>query len=88
MPADNPAIARIYRDQSRQVMATLIRLLGSFELAEEAMQEAFAAAVRQWPGEGIPENPVAWLIRTGHRKGIDHIRRGQTARRYAHESNR
>lgn len=84
MPADNPAIARIYRDQSRQVMATLIRLLGSFELAEEAMQEAFAAAVRQWPGEGIPENPVAWLIRTGHRKGIDHIRRGQTARRYAH----
>lgn len=84
MPADNPAIARIYRDQSRQVMATLIRLLGSFELAEEAMQEAFAAAVRQWPGEGIPENPVAWLIRTGRRKGIDHTRRGQTARRYAH----
>ena len=84
MPVRNPAIARIYREQSRQVMATLIRLLGSFELAEEALQEAFAAAVRQWPGEGIPDNPAAWLIRTGHRKGIDHIRRGQTARRYAH----
>ena len=84
MPAENPQIGRLYQEHSRQVLATLIRVSGGFELAEEAMQEAFAAAVRQWPDEGTPENPVAWLIRTGHRKGIDHIRRSQTARRHAH----
>ncbi|WP_138437717.1 RNA polymerase sigma factor [Marinobacter shengliensis] len=84
MSSDYPAIGQLYHQHSRQVLATLIRLLGDFELAEEAMQEAFAAAVRQWPEEGHPGNPVAWLIRAGHHKGIDHIRRGQTARRYSH----
>lgn len=84
MSSDYPAIGQLYHQHSRQVLATLIRLLGDFELAEEAMQEAFAAAVRQWPEEGRPDNPVAWLIRAGHHKGIDHIRRGQTARRYSH----
>lgn len=84
MATENPQIGRLYQAHSRQVLATLIRLLGDFELAEEVMQEAFTAAVRQWPEEGMPDNPVAWLIRAGHRKGIDHIRRGQTARRYAH----
>ena len=84
MKPDNPEIGALYHQHSRQVLATLIRLLGDFELAGESMQEAFAAAVRQWPEEGRPDNPVAWLIRAGHHKGIDHIRRGQTARRYAH----
>lgn len=72
-------INEIYRQQSRRVQATLIRLLGDFDLAEEAMQEAFTAAIKQWPEQGIPDNPAAWLIKTGHRRGIDHIRRRQTA---------
>ncbi|MCL7944152.1 RNA polymerase sigma factor [Marinobacter sp. ATCH36] len=70
----------IYQYQSRKVHATLIRLLGDFDLAEEALQEAFTAAIRQWPEQGVPDNPAAWLIKTGHRRGIDHIRRRQTAR--------
>ncbi|MEX1081601.1 MAG: sigma-70 family RNA polymerase sigma factor [Halofilum sp. (in: g-proteobacteria)] len=84
MPSVQGAIERAYRQHSRRVLASLIRLLGDFTLAEEAMQEAFAAAVQQWPGEGVPEKPAAWLIRTGHRRGIDQIRRRQTARQYAH----
>src|SRR4029077_14982036 len=65
----------IYRAESRHVLATLIRLLGDFDLAEEALQEAFAAAVEQWPSEGIPANPRAWLVSTGRFKGIDAVRR-------------
>lgn len=84
MSGTHQDISQLYREHSRPVMATLIRLLGSFDLAEEAMQEAFAAAVNQWTETGAPDHPVAWLIRTGHRRGIDLIRRGQTARRYAH----
>jgi len=77
-------IEQIYRDHSRRVLATLIRLLNDFSLAEESLQEAFVAALRQWPQEGIPDNPAAWLISTGQRRGIDQIRRHQTARRHAH----
>ena len=65
----------VYRSESRRVLATLIRLLGDFDLAEEAMQEAFAAAREQWPREGVPPNPRAWLVSTGRFKGIDAIRR-------------
>ncbi len=65
----------VYRDESRRVLATLIRLLGDFELAEEALHDAFAAAVQQWPGEGVPDNPRAWLVSTGRFKAIDSIRR-------------
>ncbi|QIB66191.1 sigma-70 family RNA polymerase sigma factor [Kineobactrum salinum] len=68
-------IENIYREQSRRVLATLIRLLGNFELAEEALQEAFSAALQQWPKEGIPANPRAWLVSTGRFKAIDQIRR-------------
>lgn len=74
----------LYQTESRRVQATLIRLLGDFELAEEAMQEAFFAALHQWPEEGLPDNPTAWLIRTGQRRGIDQIRKRQTARKYQH----
>jgi RNA polymerase sigma-70 factor (ECF subfamily) len=66
---------QIYRTESRRVLATLIRLLGDFELAEEALQEAFASAVEQWPREGIPANPRAWLVSTGRFNGIDAVRR-------------
>ena len=65
----------VYRNESRRVLATLIRLLGDFDLAEEAMQEAFAAALEQWPREGVPPNPRAWLVSTGRFKGIDAVRR-------------
>lgn len=77
-------LAELYKTHSRQVLATLVRLLGDFELAEEATQEAFALALQQWPNEGMPANPVAWLVSTGRFRAIDQIRRSQTARRYAH----
>lgn len=68
-------VEAIYRAESRRILATLIRLLGGFELAEEAMHEAFAAALEQWPRDGVPENPRAWLVTTGRFKAIDAIRR-------------
>ncbi len=71
----NTAIEEIYRTGSRKVLATLIRLLGDFELAEEALHEAFAAAVEQWPREGIPDNPTAWLVSAGRFKAIDNLRK-------------
>ena len=65
----------VYRADSRRVLATLIRLLGDFDRAEEAMHDAFAAAVEQWPREGVPANPRAWLVSTGRFKAIDAMRR-------------
>src|SRR5437016_9639801 len=65
----------IYRAESRRVFATLIRLLGDFDLAEEAVHEAFAAAVEQWSRDGVPANPRAWLISTGRFKAVDALRR-------------
>src|SRR2546427_8983182 len=65
----------VYRSDSRRVLATLIRLLGDFDLAEEALQDAFAAAVEQWPRDGVPANPRAWLVSTGRFKAIDGMRR-------------
>lgn len=65
----------IYRSESRLVFATLIRLLGDFDLAQEAVQTAFAAALEQWPREGVPANPRAWLVSTGRFKAIDALRR-------------
>ena len=69
------AVEAVYRSDSRRVLATLIRLLGDFDLAEEALHEAFAAAVEQWPREGMPANPRAWLVSTGRFKAIDGMRR-------------
>ena len=68
-------VEAIYRTDSRQVLATLIRLLGDFETAEEALHEAFAVAVEQWARDGVPANPRAWLVSTGRFKAIDGIRR-------------
>src|SRR6185295_20123234 len=65
----------VYRSESRQVLATLIRLLGDFETAEEALHDAFAAAVEQWARDGLPANPQAWLVSTGRLKAIDGVRR-------------
>jgi RNA polymerase sigma-70 factor (ECF subfamily) len=67
--------ATIYRTESRRVFATLIRLLGDFDLAEEALHDAFRAALEQWPRDGVPANPRAWLVSAGRFKAIDGIRR-------------
>ncbi|MCE3253024.1 MAG: polymerase sigma factor, partial [Cellvibrio sp.] len=76
MPASIEALINgLYRNESRRVLATLIRLLKDFDLAEEALQDAFAAALQQWPVDGVPHNPRAWLVSTGRFKAIDHIRR-------------
>jgi RNA polymerase sigma-70 factor (ECF subfamily) len=65
----------VYRAESRRVFATLVRLLGDFDLAEEALHEAFRAALEQWPRDGVPDNPRAWLVSAGRFKAIDTIRR-------------
>src|SRR6266446_6655965 len=65
----------LYRAESRRVLATLIRLLGDFDIAEEALHDAFIAAVEQWPRDGVPGNARAWLVSTGRFKAIDRIRR-------------
>jgi RNA polymerase sigma-70 factor, ECF subfamily len=69
------AIENVFRGEAGRTLATLIRLVGDFEYAEDALQDAFAAALIQWPGEGIPDNPRAWLVEVGRRKAIDRIRR-------------
>src|SRR6266702_3371210 len=65
----------IYRSESRRVFATLVRLLGDFDLAEEALHDAFRAALEQWPRDGVPANPRAWLVSAGRFKAIDSMRR-------------
>src|SRR5215510_10133821 len=80
MPAPVPeqlskTIENLYRSESGRILATLVRLLGDLDLAEEAMHEAFAAALETWPQTGIPNNPRPWLISTARFKAIDGIRR-------------
>src|SRR5438477_8606756 len=65
----------VYRAESRRILATLIRLLGDFDLAEDALQDAFCAALEKWSSEGVPDNPRAWLVSTGRFKAIDALRR-------------
>jgi RNA polymerase sigma-70 factor (ECF subfamily) len=75
-PEEIPAkLDSIYRDESGRILATLIRLLGDFDLAEDAMQDAFAAALIRWPKDGVPANPRAWLVSAGRFKAIDSLRR-------------
>jgi RNA polymerase sigma-70 factor, ECF subfamily len=69
------SLDEIYRRESRRVFATLVRLVGDFDLAEESLHDAFAVAAEKWPQEGVPENPRAWLVSTGRFKAIDNIRR-------------
>ena len=78
MDATDPvvdAVNAVYLSESRRVLATLIRLLGDFDVAEEALHDAFRAALEQWPRDGIPANPRAWLVSAGRFKAIDGIRR-------------
>src|SRR6187431_276341 len=77
MPTDTvlEAVNAVYVAESRRVLATLIRLLGDFDAAEEALHDAFRAALEQWPTEGVPSNPRAWLVSAGRFKAIDSLRR-------------
>ena len=68
-------VARVFREESGRILATLIRLLGDFDLAEEVMQEAFATALEQWPANGAPVNPRAWLVSVARHRAIDLLRR-------------
>jgi RNA polymerase sigma-70 factor (ECF subfamily) len=74
-PDPRQAVETIYRAESRRVFATLVRLLGDMDLAEEALHDAFASAIEQWPREGLPANPRAWLVSAGRFKAIDALRR-------------
>jgi RNA polymerase sigma-70 factor (ECF subfamily) len=69
------AVDAVYRSESRRVLATLIRVLGDFDLAEEAVHDAFASAIEQWPRDGVPANPRSWLVSAGRFKAIDGLRR-------------
>jgi RNA polymerase sigma-70 factor (ECF subfamily) len=69
------AIERLYHEEFGRILATVIRLVGDFDLAEEATQEAFAAALAQWPRAGAPTNPRAWVVSTARHKAIDRVRR-------------
>ena len=76
MFADAPhAVEEVYRSEWGRIVATLIRLVGDFDLAEEVAQEAFSIALEKWQSEGIPEFPRAWIIQTARHKAIDRIRR-------------
>ena len=75
MTGVHETVNAVYLSESRRVLATLIRLLGDFDLAEEALQDAFRAALEQWPRDGVPANPRAWLVSAGRFKGIDSRRR-------------
>jgi RNA polymerase sigma-70 factor, ECF subfamily len=70
-------VAQVYQRDRRRVFATLVRQLGGFDIAEEALQDAFRAALEQWPTQGLPKNPVTWLVSTGRFKAIDKLRREQ-----------
>lgn len=78
---ENGGIDAVFRREGARVLATLIRLTGDFDLAEEVRQDAFAAAATQWPREGIPAKPCAWLIKVGQRRAVDHVRRQIRRRR-------
>ena len=73
-------IEQIFRDEAGRALATLIRLVGDFDLAEDTLQEAFAAALERWPGEQLPSNPRAWLVNVARNKAIDRIRRQMSFR--------
>src|SRR5690242_21056915 len=75
------AVDAVYRAESRRILATLIRLVGDFDLAEEALQDALAAALAQWPRDGAPGQPRAWLVGTARHKALDRLRRHSLDRR-------
>ena len=73
-------IEKIFRDEAGRALATLIRLVGDFDLAEDSLQDAFAVALERWPASGLPSNPRAWLVNVGRNKAIDRVRRNVSFR--------
>jgi RNA polymerase sigma-70 factor (ECF subfamily) len=76
MNAESDAVERVFREERGRILATLIRLVGGIDAAEEALAAALEAALLQWPAEGVPDNPRAWLVRAGRNKAVDRLRRG------------
>ncbi|MDA1349783.1 MAG: sigma factor, partial [Chloroflexi bacterium] len=74
------AIESIFREESGRIVASLIRVLGDFDIAEEAMQEALITALERWPTDGVPDNPGAWITTTARRKAVDRLRREKVRR--------
>src|ERR1700729_423135 len=72
------AVESVFRQESGRIIASLIRISGSFDRAEEAVQESFISALASWPAKGVPENPAAWIMTSAHRKLIDALRRDHT----------
>ena len=81
---DAAAIDRAYRESSGRAVATLVRVFGDIDLAEEAVQEAFAVAAERWPGDGVPPNPGGWIVTTARNKALDRLRRESS--RYSRET--
>ena len=77
---DDALIGRIFREESGRSVATLIRIFGDIDLAEDAVQEAFALALRKWPADGLPPNPGGWITTTARNRAIDHLRRESRGR--------
>src|SRR5829696_5223506 len=73
-------IEKVFRDEAGRALATLIRLVGDFDLAEDALQDAVAVALERWPDTGVPSNPRAWLVNVGRNKAIDRVRRNVSFR--------
>ena len=73
-------IEKIFRDEAGRALATLIRLVGDFDLAEDALQDAVAVALERWPAAGLPSNPRAWLVNVGRNKAVDRVRRNVSFR--------
>ena len=79
------ALARVFREEWGRIVASLIRVTGDWDLAEDSAQDAFAAATEQWPREGVPRNPGAWLTTTARHRAVDRLRRVATGRRKLEE---
>src|SRR5438034_9781698 len=77
---DDGLIGRIFREESGRSVATLVRIFGDIDLAEDAVQEAFALALRKWPADGLPPNPGGWITTTARNRAIDHLRRESRGR--------
>src|SRR5512146_3223185 len=72
---DGNVVARVFRESSGRAVATLARVFGDIDLAEDAVQEAFAVAIERWPSDGLPPNPGGWIVTTARRKALDRLRR-------------
>ena len=85
--ASDEVVDRLFRRESGRAVATLIRAIGDFDLAEEAVQDAFVTALERWPADGVPDNPAAWITTTARNRAIDRLRRDTSGRSKSERSN-